>query len=257
MTRLFSTVQRRVTPRRSCLPSGTCEARSRSASRTYGCYLRYFVVEPRRLVLLAVVLGSVFGAAKGSYAQSALKALEEKIRGQVRPQQREPIPPPVGMEETGPVRPVPQPVPKTGRESGYLGLVADNREDGQPGVRILEVTPGGPADRAGLRAGDLIAGLGGVRIRELSEMAAIIEHVPPDGAIEFEVIREGRPQTLRVVFGRRGRSGQAELPPVEPASEPPPQDLESLVKRLERRLEQLEQRVLLLERRMTQAPQEE
>lgn len=212
----------------------------------------------KRLFLLAVVLCSGIGAANLAHAQSALKELEEKIRRQARPPQREQVPPPVAVEGPGPVQPVPQPAMKAETGSGYLGLIADNREDGQPGVRVIEVTPGGPAERAGLRPADLITGLGGVRIQQLSEMAAIVEHVPPDGVLEFEILRENRPQTLRVTFGRRQRPKQVEPPAVEqPPPDRRPQDIGLRLEELERRLERIEQRVLLLERRLEQARRDE
>jgi hypothetical protein len=87
------------------------------------------------------------------------------------------------------------------------------------------VRPGGPADRAGLRAQDLIVGTAGARVRQLSELAAIIEASSPGDHLAMEILRGGLPQKLDVTLGPPPPSGAAEMRPEAippPAAEQPP-----------------------------------
>jgi hypothetical protein len=202
--------------------------------------------------LFTVLLAAFFACFSPHHAsaQSALKELEQKIRQQLGA--AEATPAPADPRASTPVAAPPAGIATKPEKPGYLGLVADDPQQHGQGVRILEVTPGGPADRAGLRANDLIVGLGGVKIRELSEMAAVVEHVPPDGVLEFQVIRDNQPLTRKVTFGRK---------PPQPGKEPTvrqpvpvvPQSVESRMGMLERRIEDLEQRVILLEQALRKA----
>ena len=88
-------------------------------------------------------------------------------------------------------------------ERGYLGIVTDDRQDRGRGVRILEVKPGSPGEKAGLQAQDLITDLGGIRVRQLSDLGAIFQQVPPGGKLVFDILRGDQRKKLEVTFGRR------------------------------------------------------
>jgi hypothetical protein len=79
------------------------------------------------------------------------------------------------------------------RERGYLGVVADDRQEHGKGVRITRVYPGTAAEKYGLRPQDLIIGLGGTRV----------EQMPPGGRLLFDILRGGQPLKVDVTFGRR------------------------------------------------------
>ena len=64
-----------------------------------------------------------------------------------------------GGDETG-VRANPSPV-----ERGQLGMELDPNPAEGGGRKVIEVVPGGPADKAGLRVGDLVVGLGRERVK--------------------------------------------------------------------------------------------
>ena len=165
-------------------------------------------------------------------------------------------------------------------ERGYLGAVVDDREDRGRGVRIERVIPGGPAEKAGLRKGDLITDLGGIRIRQIADFAGILEQRAPGSRLTFEVLRADKRERMDVVFGSRSGklpagtmedlrapldlrpSGGLITPTTpQPPKPQPPKDLapaskaaqpagdgRAQIEALQRRVEQLERRVEQLER---------
>ncbi|MFP5223981.1 MAG: S1C family serine protease [Actinomycetota bacterium] len=58
-------------------------------------------------------------------------------------------------------------------EFAYLGISGDNLP-GRAGARVREVTPGGPAQEAGLRAGDIIIRVDDVEIRSMEELIGLL-----------------------------------------------------------------------------------
>ena len=69
------------------------------------------------------------------------------------------------------------------------------------GVKVLEVTPGSPADRAGMREGDTITGFDGrpvVRNRDILERLGY-EY---GRSIDVEVLRDGRRESLTIISSK-------------------------------------------------------
>lgn len=50
------------------------------------------------------------------------------------------------------------------RENAYVGIGVTVNQEGEGGLEILTVTPGGPADEAGIQAGEIIQGVNGVAV---------------------------------------------------------------------------------------------
>ncbi len=93
--------------------------------------------------------------------------------------------------------------PRSGAQA-YLGSVPDMAAGDRPGLRLTGVTPGSPADRAGLRADDLVVLLGGATVSDLTSYSdALYAHKPGD-EVEIVVLRGSERLTLRVTLGRRG-----------------------------------------------------
>ena len=69
------------------------------------------------------------------------------------------------------------------------------------GVRVLSVSSGGPADRAGLQAQDLVVGAAGRKIGLLSELSAILNGLNPGDRLSLEFVRGIRPLRTEVVLG--------------------------------------------------------
>ena len=88
-----------------------------------------------------------------------------------------------------------------------LGTVPDyvGPEDGRPGVLLAGVRPDGPADKAGMRRGDLLVELAGRPIRTIYDFMYILRGVKPGQAATAVVVREGRKVELPVLFGTARR----------------------------------------------------
>jgi S1-C subfamily serine protease len=79
-----------------------------------------------------------------------------------------------------------------------------------PGVVVYQVQRGGGADRAGLRAGDVITALNGTAIAEPNTFRNLIANTPPGSEVTLTVRREGKEYQVRARLGEF--SPQAERP---------------------------------------------
>ncbi|MEZ5278106.1 MAG: Do family serine endopeptidase [Opitutaceae bacterium] len=67
------------------------------------------------------------------------------------------------------------------------------------GVLIERVEPGSPADKAGLRHGDIVIKAGGRTMPNANEFRLLLGQTLPGTSIEFEILRDGEPVTLSAV----------------------------------------------------------
>lgn len=90
---------------------------------------------------------------------------------------------------------------------GYLGIRTEDvvtivgEENGQEplvGARVLSVVPGGPAEKAGLKAQDVITGFDGQTVRSRQHLQFLIAGVQPDQDVVCQYFRDGREQDVRV-----------------------------------------------------------
>jgi serine protease Do len=72
------------------------------------------------------------------------------------------------------------------------------------GLLVHAVEEGGPADRAGLRPGDLIVRVATAEVTTVDELAAALEGADVDAAVEVLVVRGADEITLAVGLGGRG-----------------------------------------------------
>ena len=99
----------------------------------------------------------------------------------------------------------------TGRP--YLGIsyyaVTDAQTAAQLGVNaygvyIVEVVKGGPADKAGLQAGDRIVSVDGSEVATQSDLGTLMQNHKAGDAIQITVARGGQMQTVTVTLGEKG-----------------------------------------------------
>ena len=67
------------------------------------------------------------------------------------------------------------------------------------GVRVASVVAGGPAQRAGLRQGDVVVSANGVQILQPSQLVAAVEKVGVGGSLSLNVSRAGQVVQVTVV----------------------------------------------------------
>ena len=70
------------------------------------------------------------------------------------------------------------------------------------GALVAEVTKGGPADKAGLRRGDVITRFNGTPIKDSHELPNLIAQTPVGANAEIAVSRSGKEQTFTVTLGK-------------------------------------------------------
>jgi len=100
---------------------------------------------------------------------------------------------------------------RTGKaEHPIIGVVLDRTYQGE-GVKISEdtdetpaVTPGGPADKAGLEAGDVITAFEGRPMGNPDALVVAIRSKPVGSTVSLTVVRDGKPRDVKMVL--QGRS---------------------------------------------------
>src|SRR5881296_3998123 len=71
------------------------------------------------------------------------------------------------------------------------------------GVVVQYVVPGGPAAKAGIRAGDVITDIDGAKITTGSALLDVVANSPIGRTIRVKVNRDGKEQTIPIVIGDR------------------------------------------------------
>ena len=79
------------------------------------------------------------------------------------------------------------------------------------GVRLNAVLKGGPADKAGLRAGDVVISFDGAIMRSGQELSAAIRQRRPDDLVGVRAVRGGKERPYSVALACR--KGRGEPPP--------------------------------------------
>jgi serine protease Do/serine protease DegQ len=94
---------------------------------------------------------------------------------------------------------------------GYLGVSTQDLDSGLAagfglkdtrGVLVSEVTPQGPAARAGLQAGDVVLALNDKPVANRDELRLLVSQLSPRTKVSLHVVREGKPATLEVTIGQ-------------------------------------------------------
>jgi S1-C subfamily serine protease len=91
---------------------------------------------------------------------------------------------------------------------GILAIMPPLIEDRQQGVRVAAVKPGGVAEAAGLRPGDLIESFNGQRVAHAVALVGLVNRTKPSASYPMSVVSGGKQETLMV-------TGLVSLPPEE------------------------------------------
>lgn len=87
--------------------------------------------------------------------------------------------------------------PLTEDFAGALGLPKNS------GEIIERVSPGEPADKAGIQVGDVIVAVNGQAVTQDNSLSYLVANVKPGTRIPLDIIRGGKKQTINVVVGTR------------------------------------------------------
>lgn len=114
---------------------------------------------------------------------------------------------------------------------GYIGAltqnvtpeIAESLGVASKGALVAELTPGGPAEKAGLKPGDMVTRVNGQPIADATELTRAVGMVRAGDPIRLEIRREGRVQELTIRSGVRPSEEQlaqnSATPPRAPQSE--------------------------------------
>lgn len=96
------------------------------------------------------------------------------------------------------------PRPKSAAASQvFMGVVGEGPE--AAGATLGQVTPGSPADQAGLKAGDKITAIDGKEIKLYSELVELLRAKKPGDKLKVKVLREGKTAEFEVTLAPRPR----------------------------------------------------
>jgi hypothetical protein len=82
---------------------------------------------------------------------------------------------------------------------GFLGVEFDEAKDG---AVVKSVLPGGPADKAGLKAGDRVVGASKEKIDFLSDLVAAAARRSAGDEVKLTIERDGAEKILTLTFGK-------------------------------------------------------
>jgi C-terminal processing protease CtpA/Prc len=85
----------------------------------------------------------------------------------------------------------------------YLGTIPDYAESDVKGVKLSGVGKGGPAEKAGVRAGDIVVELAGRKIENIYDYTYAIEALKIGQATKIVIQRGDQRETLEVIPGSR------------------------------------------------------
>jgi len=78
--------------------------------------------------------------------------------------------------------------------------------DGVQGVLVLEVYDGSPAEKAGVKDGDVIVEAAGKTAKDVAALVGVIQSTKPGTEVTVRVVRDGSPATLKATLAERGEA---------------------------------------------------
>jgi len=80
------------------------------------------------------------------------------------------------------------------------GLAESFKLESPSGALVSSVAPGSAAEKAGLRAGDVVLSLNGERVERSGDLAAMVGKARPGDRVTLEVVRQGKRQQMTAVL---------------------------------------------------------
>jgi membrane-associated protease RseP (regulator of RpoE activity) len=112
----------------------------------------------------------------------------------------------------------------TGPPRVLMGVQLDD-SSGHAGARVREVSPGGPAEQAGVRVGDLIVAVNGKNVRGQEPAMRVVEllhGVKPGDKVDLQISRDGKTRDVAVTARPDGDDFFIAMPKMPPMPPMPP-----------------------------------
>jgi putative serine protease PepD len=87
-------------------------------------------------------------------------------------------------------------------QHAYLGIRVSDASNGG-GAEVVSVVSGSPADKAGLKAGDVVTSIDGNTISTGDDLTAAVAAHKPSDSVTVTITRNGKSQDLKVTLGQR------------------------------------------------------
>lgn len=100
-------------------------------------------------------------------------------------------------ESWGGSRPPVVAVPNPGGQTPWLGVTGGKGNEGCP---LTQVVPGSPADKAGVKAGDIIRSADGNKIQTIQELSGVVRGKKPGDELALEIKRGDEDLKLKVLI---------------------------------------------------------
>jgi len=104
---------------------------------------------------------------------------------------------------------------------GYLALSPQDIDEnlakalqlkGTQGALVGDVTPGGPADKAGIKRGDIILEFNGQKVENSVALRNMVAQADPGSSATIKLLRNGREMQVTVALGERPKERGAKAP---------------------------------------------
>jgi serine protease Do len=96
---------------------------------------------------------------------------------------------------------------------GWLGLIIQDMDENlaqsfgagktEGGILVSEITPGSPAEKAGLKQGDIVLSLNGSKLADVTDLRNRIAMTAPGSSITLEIVRDGHNEQVSVVIAEQ------------------------------------------------------
>jgi len=80
----------------------------------------------------------------------------------------------------------------------------------EKGALVGDVPAGGPADKAGIKRGDVIVSFDGKEIKEVKDLPYMVASTPVGKNVKVELVRKGRKRSLQVKVGELKEEGESQ-----------------------------------------------
>ena len=92
-------------------------------------------------------------------------------------------------------------LPATAQAKGYLGVQIRLNPDGK-GILIMEIMENSAAEKAKLKANDVILKIDGTEPTSLKEFIGILELKKPGDEVTLDILRDGKEEQVKVTLGK-------------------------------------------------------